>query len=74
MLTENCKACCYFNNIGELGQCRRFPTYQNRHHTEWCGEFKLPAIFTAENVLPVEEVGAYFELPKKRGRPAKEAK
>jgi hypothetical protein len=22
-----------------LGQCRRYPTYQNRHANEWCGEF-----------------------------------
>ena len=72
MLKQNCKACVYFNDIGQMGQCRRYPTFQNRHHTEWCGEFELVAIVPTEDVLPVQEAGTF--LPKKRGRPAKEAK
>jgi hypothetical protein len=24
-----------------LGQCRRFPVYQNRHANEWCGEYTI---------------------------------
>ena len=72
MLKQNCKACVYFNDIGQMGQCRRYPTFQNRHHTEWCGEFELVAIIHEEDVLPVQEAGAFS--PKKRGRPAKEAK
>jgi len=67
MLKENCKACCYFNDIGQMGQCRRYPTYQNRHYTEWCGEFEVVAV----EISPVPEAGAF--LPKKRGRPAKVA-
>jgi len=68
MSTLNCKACLYFNDIGQMGQCRRYPTYQNRHHTEWCGEFELVAVESS----PILEMGAF--LPKKRGRPAKAAK
>ena len=68
----NCKACVYFNDIGQMGQCRRYPTFQNRHHTEWCGEFELVAIVPTEDVTPVQVAGAF--LPKKRGRPAKDAK
>ena len=71
MLKQNCKACVYFNDIGQMGQCRRYPTFQNRHHTEWCGEFELVAIPETEDVLPVPEAGAF--LAKKRGRPAKVA-
>jgi hypothetical protein len=74
MLKQNCKACVYFNDIGQMGQCRRYPTFQNRHHTEWCGEFELVAIVPTEDVLPVQEAGAFSEPPKKRGRPAKDAK
>mgnify|MGYP000070022817 CR=1 FL=1 len=74
MLKQNCKACVYFNDIGQMGQCRRYPTFQNRHHTEWCGEFELVAIVPSEDVLPVQEAGAFSEPPKKRGRPAKDAK
>lgn len=72
MLNENCKACRYFNDIGQLGQCRRYPTYQNRHHTEWCGEFS-PSVVAVES-SPIPEVGAFSEPQKKRGRPPKEAK
>jgi hypothetical protein len=70
----NCKACVYFNDIGQMGQCRRYPTYQNRHYTEWCGEFELVAIVPTEDVTPVPEAGVFSEPPKKRGRPAKGAK
>jgi hypothetical protein len=71
MSALNCKACLYFNDIGQMGQCRRYPTYQNRHHTEWCGEFELVA---KVGISPVPEAGAFFEPLKKRGRPAKDAK
>lgn len=70
----NCKACVYFNDIGQMGQCRRYPTYQNRHYTEWCGEFELVAILEKEGVTPVQVAGVFSEPPKKRGRPAKAAK
>ena len=70
MLVDNCKACRYFNDIGQMGQCRRYPTFQNRHHTEWCGEFS-PSVVAVES-SPIPEVGAFS--PKKRGRPAKVAK
>lgn len=69
MLIQNCKACVYFNDIGQMGQCRRYPTFQNRHHTEWCGEHRAVAVV---ETLPVPEAGAFS--PKKRGRPAKDAK
>ena len=38
-----CKTCKYFliETNAQMGSCRRFPTYQNRHSTEWCGEFKV---------------------------------
>jgi hypothetical protein len=38
---DGCSSCIYFLSTGNdfIGSCRRFPTYQNRHGTEWCGEF-----------------------------------
>jgi hypothetical protein len=60
MPSANCKSCRYFNDLGMMGQCRRYPTFQNRHNTEWCGEHAFaPA--------DIEE-----PAPKRRGRPAKE--
>jgi hypothetical protein len=36
-----------------LGQCRRYPTYQNRHANEYCGEFATKVIATE---LPIQMV------------------
>jgi hypothetical protein len=40
---DRCNACIYFLSTGNdfIGSCRRFPTYQNRHGSEWCGEFVI---------------------------------
>ena len=38
---KSCKVCIYFSDENSImGSCRRFPIYQNRHATEWCGEFQ----------------------------------
>jgi hypothetical protein len=62
---NNCKACKHYQNLGMMGVCRRFPQYQNRHHTEICGEF------SAFPVIPVETnwTITVHDEPKKRGRP-----
>jgi hypothetical protein len=49
MVTVNCKSCRHFLDTEVLGQCRRFPVYQNRHANEYCGEYA-----TKEFVLPIE--------------------
>ena len=38
---DGCSSCIYFLSTDNdfIGSCRRFPTYQNRHGSEWCGEF-----------------------------------
>ena len=40
---DGCSSCIYFLSTGNdfIGVCRRFPTYQNRHSSEWCGEFVI---------------------------------
>jgi hypothetical protein len=40
---DGCSSCIYFHATGNdfIGSCRRFPTYQNRHGSEWCGEFVI---------------------------------
>jgi len=53
-----------------MGQCRRFPLFQNRHKTEWCGEHKAKVVVSmtiTEQAVTVTETE-----PKKRGRPPKE--
>ena len=60
MAGANCKSCRYFSDLGMMGQCRRYPTFQNRHGTEWCGEHVT------------ESFEAIEPAPKRRGRPVKE--
>jgi hypothetical protein len=40
---DGCNSCIYFlyQENDFMGLCRRFPTYQNRHGSEWCGEFVI---------------------------------
>jgi hypothetical protein len=40
---DGCSSCIYFLSTGNdfIGTCRRYPTYQNRHGSEWCGEFVI---------------------------------
>ena len=40
MTAQHCKTCRYFSQEGfrEMGVCKRYPTFQNRNSTDWCGE------------------------------------
>jgi hypothetical protein len=68
MAADNCKACKHFQDHGQMGVCRRYPTYQNRHHSEICGEFfALPVEIL---VLPVKEM-TEEPVKRQRGRPKK---
>jgi hypothetical protein len=53
MVAVNCMSCRHFLNTEVLGQCRRFPVYQNRHANEYCGEFATKEISTE---LPIQMV------------------
>lgn len=67
---ERCGECRFYRQAQLMGSCRRFPVPQNKHENDWCGEWvKLKPIIQA---LPVYDV--MTDTPKKRGRPAKEAK
>ena len=72
-----CKTCKYFliETNAQMGSCRRFPTYQNRHSTEWCGEFSVLNHYdlpdTIENLVIAEEKKEANETRNKGGRPRK---
>ena len=59
-----CNNCRYFlvGQNDRMGVCRRYPTYQNRASTEWCGEHSSPML-----ELPVVDVPQIEQ--KRRGRP-----
>lgn len=62
-----CGACKFFLGNGDFGICRRFPSYEQRHASNWCGEhYPIPQVITQ----PVEPVIQPIEA-KKRGRPAR---
>jgi hypothetical protein len=74
---KSCKICIYFADENSImGSCRRFPSYQNRHSTEWCGEFdQNPSLVALDNLVAdvtratiMAEVGA---IKPKLGRPKK---
>ena len=72
-MAESCKICKHFVDSGHnVGTCRRYPHFQNRSPNEVCGEFFTNVV--AVEGSPIPEVGAFSEPPKKRGRPAKDAK
>jgi len=50
-----------------MGVCRRYPTYQNRHHAEVCGEFSAfpPVEVAQEYTITVTDP----VVKKQRGRP-----
>ena len=62
-----CGACKFFLGNGDFGICRRFPSYEQRHSSNWCGEhYPTPHVVTQ----PVEPVIEPIKA-KKRGRPAR---
>lgn len=81
---DGCNSCIYFltQENDFIGLCRRYPTYQNRHGSEWCGEFSLlpppPVInFMVQEIVEQTEKRskvieqAAITAPKPKGRPRK---
>lgn len=67
MAKNNCTGCKHFQDHGQMGVCRRYPTYQNRHHTEICGEFSALAIVPVEQEFTITMHDTVVK--KQRGRP-----
>ncbi len=70
---ESCSACRFFlAPNGAIGVCRRYPTHQNRHGNDWCGEFAYKKIeqITQESLQIIAD-GINERNKPKRGRPAK---
>ncbi len=74
--TESCITCRFHRNNLIIGTCRRFPTAQNKHETDWCGEYSrivMPDVI-AETPIKIVTIETSKVIGKKRGRPAKVAK
>ena len=67
MAKDNCTGCKHFQDHGQMGVCRRYPTYQNRHHTEICGEFSALPIVPVEQEFTITMHDTVVK--KQRGRP-----
>jgi len=54
LTAQHCKTCKYFSQEGfrDMGVCKRYPTFQNRNSTDWCGEHNpiLPSTITLPKV------------------------
>jgi hypothetical protein len=79
IVKNTCSICRYYSNPTDImGVCRRYPTYQNRHGTEWCGEYvqNAPIVVMGEMVeeLTKEHIKNEISMIKpKAGRPRKYA-
>ena len=69
MADSNCNSCIFFVDHQIMGQCRRFPLFQNRHKTEWCGEHKAQIVVSM--TITDDKVTVAEAEPRKRGRPPK---
>jgi hypothetical protein len=65
MVDGHCNSCVYFEDHKMMGVCKRYPSYANRHSTEWCGEHKA-----VPKIEPIPEV-TQVNIVRKLGRPAK---
>ena len=54
-----------------MGSCKRYPTYQNRHGTVWCGEYSPDQPTQVVNLIVEHFVEPTEQPKKKRGRPFK---
>jgi hypothetical protein len=70
---DGCSSCIYFLSTGNdfIGSCRRFPTYQNRHGSEWCGEFVIVPPNPVFQAL-VQDIEITTEMAEKMAEVAKE--
>ena len=79
MASEDCSCCRFFQTAfgDRIGLCRRYPSFQNRSHTEWCGEFATKQVI-ALPVVDLPQITHYEDKPqelmRKPGRPKKEVK
>ena len=73
---ESCNSCIYFLSQENdfMGSCRRFPTFQNRHGTEWCGEYVVvPPNPVFETMIQDIEIAIETDPKEKRKRIMEEA-
>lgn len=40
---SNCGGCRFFRDQQVMGVCRLYPQQQNKHETDWCGQFEAKA-------------------------------
>lgn len=74
-MSQSCHGCRFFAHGAVIGQCRRFPSIVNKHHTDWCGEFssvvqREKALDKAQSAVPAANVTIEPQA-KRRGRPPK---
>mgnify|MGYP003332872140 FL=1 len=68
-----CGNCEYFRDAQVLGACRRYPTPQNKHQSDWCGEHKIKMVeLPVYDIMTDETTTAKVPEVVKRGRKPKD--
>jgi len=80
MAEQYCSSCRFFRKLEILGQCRLYPTYQNKHERDWCGQYQIgdtPVEKPVEKVeKPVYDIvtDTFTEKPKRKYTRKQDAK
>jgi len=61
MSDGNCSACKHFADLGQMGQCRRYPAFVNRHRNEGCGEFATTEVISFFTFAPENKPKRKYE-------------
>ena len=61
-----CGNCRFFKNQQTIGVCKRFPTHENKHENDWCGEHSIKVVEVM--ALPVYDITTDQIVKPKRGR------
>ena len=70
---SNCGNCRFFKNQQIMGICRFSPQIQNKHHTDWCGQYQRAEIvkLPVYDIMTDQTTEVSVPVKKKPGRPKK---
>jgi hypothetical protein len=47
---SNCGGCRFFRNQQVMGVCRLYPHQQNKHESDWCGQFEAIEVLSTYDI------------------------
>ena len=47
---SNCGGCRFYRNQQVMGVCRLYPHQQNKHESDWCGQFEAKEVLSTYDI------------------------